>query len=48
MPTEYGSAMYKDSQPGLDASIVALIRAAGGIIIGKTVNTLRNSLRRIS
>jgi Asp-tRNA(Asn)/Glu-tRNA(Gln) amidotransferase A subunit family amidase len=37
MPTEHGSAIYKDSQPGVDASIVGLLRAAGAIIIGKTV-----------
>ena len=39
MPTEHGSAIYKESQPGVDASIVGLLRAAGAIIIGKTVCT---------
>jgi Asp-tRNA(Asn)/Glu-tRNA(Gln) amidotransferase A subunit family amidase len=43
MPTEHGSAIYKDSQPGVDASIVGLLRAAGAIIIGKTVRPLLHS-----
>jgi Asp-tRNA(Asn)/Glu-tRNA(Gln) amidotransferase A subunit family amidase len=37
MPTEMGSAMYKGSQPGVDAAVVGLLRAAGATIIGKTV-----------
>ena len=40
LPTEHGSAIYKDSQPGVDASVVGLLRAAGAIIIGKTVGPL--------
>lgn len=40
MPTEHGSAIYKGSQPEVDASIVGLLRAAGAIIIGKTVRSL--------
>jgi Asp-tRNA(Asn)/Glu-tRNA(Gln) amidotransferase A subunit family amidase len=39
MPTEYGSAVYKGHQPANDASAVAMIRRAGGIILGKTVTT---------
>jgi hypothetical protein len=39
MPTEHGSTIYKGSQSGVDASIVGLLRAAGAIIIGKTVCT---------
>jgi len=39
MPTAYGSHIYSGHQPAWDASCVALIRAAGGIILGKTVTT---------
>lgn len=39
MPTAYGSRIYHDHQPVWDASCVALIRAAGGIVLGKTVTT---------
>lgn len=39
MPTEYGSAAYKAHQPASDASSVAMLRRAGGIILGKTVTT---------
>jgi Asp-tRNA(Asn)/Glu-tRNA(Gln) amidotransferase A subunit family amidase len=38
-PTEYGSAAYKGHQPVNDAAAVAMIRRAGGIILGKTVTT---------
>lgn len=48
MPTEHGSAIYKDSQPGVDASIVGLLRAAGAIIIGKTVSHSILPIRLIS
>lgn len=37
MPTEYGSPIYAGNLPAWDASCVALIRAAGGIVPGKTV-----------
>ena len=37
MPTEYGSAIYRGHRPHRDASCVALVRAAGGIVLGKTV-----------
>jgi len=39
MPTAYGSHIYSGHKPAWDASCVALIRAAGGIILGKTVTT---------
>src|SRR6201999_1994647 len=39
MPTEYGSTIYMGHQPKYDASLVALIRRAGGTLIGKTVTT---------
>ncbi len=39
LPTSYGSAIYTDHHPAADAVSVALIRQAGGIILGKTVTT---------
>ncbi len=39
MPTEYGSPIYAGHRPKADASLVALIRRAGGTLIGKTVTT---------
>lgn len=39
MPTEYGSPLYAGHRPDADASCVTLIRAAGGIVLGKTVST---------
>ena len=39
MPTEHGSPMYKGHRPATDAACVALVRRAGGIILGKTVTT---------
>jgi Asp-tRNA(Asn)/Glu-tRNA(Gln) amidotransferase A subunit family amidase len=39
LPTEYGSPIYADHRPKADASLVALIRRAGGTLIGKTVTT---------
>lgn len=38
-PTSYGSPIYRDHQPASDAVSVALMRQAGGIILGKTVTT---------
>jgi hypothetical protein len=40
MPTENGSPIYKDSQPGVDSAVVGICRAAGAIILGKTVRLL--------
>src|SRR3954463_7694078 len=39
MPTGYGSAIYAGHHPPADAACVALARAAGAIVIGKTVTT---------
>ncbi|HYZ39114.1 MAG TPA: amidase [Stellaceae bacterium] len=39
MPTEHGSPIYRGNRPLADAACVALIRAAGGVILGKTVTT---------
>src|SRR5207237_179218 len=35
----YGSAIYRGHRPDADASCVALARAAGAIVLGKTVTT---------
>jgi Asp-tRNA(Asn)/Glu-tRNA(Gln) amidotransferase A subunit family amidase len=39
MPTEYGSSIYAGHRPAWDAACVAAIRAAGGLVMGKTVTT---------
>jgi Asp-tRNA(Asn)/Glu-tRNA(Gln) amidotransferase A subunit family amidase len=39
MPTAYGSSIYRDHRPVADASCVALARAAGAVVLGKTVTT---------
>jgi Asp-tRNA(Asn)/Glu-tRNA(Gln) amidotransferase A subunit family amidase len=39
MATEYGSPIYAGHRPKMDASLVAMIRRAGGTLIGKTVTT---------
>jgi len=39
MPTEHGSPIYRGNRPFADAACVALIRTAGGVILGKTVTT---------
>ena len=39
MPTEYGSPIYRGHQPTTDAACVARLRAAGGLVLGKTVTT---------
>ena len=36
MPTGYGSAIYEGHRPVADAACVALARAAGAIVVGKT------------
>jgi Asp-tRNA(Asn)/Glu-tRNA(Gln) amidotransferase A subunit family amidase len=38
-PTQYGSTIYAGHRPKADAAMVALIRRAGGVVIGKTVTT---------
>ena len=39
IPTAYGSKIYPGHQPDVDAPCVSLIRAAGGVVLGKTVTT---------
>jgi amidase len=39
LPTEYGSPIYAGHRPAWDAACVALARAAGAVVIGKTVTT---------
>lgn len=39
LPTAYGSALYAGHRPPADAAAVALCRAAGAVIVGKTVST---------
>ena len=36
-PTEYGSPIYRGHRPRADAATVALLRAAGATVVGKTV-----------
>ena len=38
-PTERGSVLYQGRTPSKDATLVALLREAGAIILGKTVTT---------
>jgi Asp-tRNA(Asn)/Glu-tRNA(Gln) amidotransferase A subunit family amidase len=38
-PTQYGSPIYAGYRPRADAAMVAQLRRAGGILIGKTVTT---------
>lgn len=39
MPTKYGSTIYENHQPRVDSALVAMCRAKGATIIGKTVTT---------
>jgi len=39
IPTAYGSPIYRGHRPAADASCVALARAAGAVVLGKTVTT---------
>jgi len=39
MPTTYGSPIYENHRPVLDAACVAAIRSAGAVVMGKTVTT---------
>jgi amidase len=39
MPTTYGSPIYRNHRPVADASCVALAKAAGAVVLGKTVTT---------
>jgi Asp-tRNA(Asn)/Glu-tRNA(Gln) amidotransferase A subunit family amidase len=38
-PTEYGTVLYKGHTPRRDATVVSMLRAAGAVIMGKTVTT---------
>ena len=38
LPTEYGSPIYRGHRPAADAACVALARAAGAIVLGKTAS----------
>jgi Asp-tRNA(Asn)/Glu-tRNA(Gln) amidotransferase A subunit family amidase len=39
MPTEHGSVLYAGRTPSRDAAVIAMLRAAGAVIMGKTVTT---------
>jgi amidase len=39
LPTGYGSPIYRNHRPAADAACVALARAAGAVVLGKTVST---------
>jgi Asp-tRNA(Asn)/Glu-tRNA(Gln) amidotransferase A subunit family amidase len=39
MPTEDGTVLHAGRTPARDATVVAMLRAAGGVIMGKTVTT---------
>jgi len=39
LPTQYGSRLYAGHRPRADAAAVAMVRRAGGLILGKTVTT---------
>ena len=39
MPTENGTALHAGRTPRADATVVAMLRAAGAVIMGKTVTT---------
>jgi Asp-tRNA(Asn)/Glu-tRNA(Gln) amidotransferase A subunit family amidase len=39
MPTENGSVLHAGRSPSRDATVVAMLRAAGAVILGKTVAT---------
>src|SRR5213596_591713 len=39
MPTENGSVLHAGRTPSRDATVVAMLRAAGAVVMGKTVTT---------
>lgn len=39
LPTAYGSAIYQDHRPEHDSAVVAALREAGALVLGKTVTT---------
>jgi Asp-tRNA(Asn)/Glu-tRNA(Gln) amidotransferase A subunit family amidase len=44
-PTQYGTPIYAGHRPKTDAAMVAMIRRAGGLVLGKTVTTELQSLQ---
>jgi Asp-tRNA(Asn)/Glu-tRNA(Gln) amidotransferase A subunit family amidase len=44
-PTAYGTPIYAGHRPKADAALVALVRRAGGLVLGKTVTTELASLQ---
>jgi Asp-tRNA(Asn)/Glu-tRNA(Gln) amidotransferase A subunit family amidase len=38
-PTTYGSPIYSGHQPSTEAAMVAIVREAGGLVVGKSVTT---------
>jgi Asp-tRNA(Asn)/Glu-tRNA(Gln) amidotransferase A subunit family amidase len=39
MPTEFGTPIHRGRRPEVDATLVARLRAAGAVVVGKTVTT---------
>jgi Asp-tRNA(Asn)/Glu-tRNA(Gln) amidotransferase A subunit family amidase len=39
LPTAYGSPLFKDHRPSADADVVAALRRAGALVLGKTETT---------
>jgi Asp-tRNA(Asn)/Glu-tRNA(Gln) amidotransferase A subunit family amidase len=39
LPTSYGSPVYAGHRPATEAAMVAIVRSAGGLVIGKSVTT---------
>jgi Asp-tRNA(Asn)/Glu-tRNA(Gln) amidotransferase A subunit family amidase len=39
LPTSYGSPIYAGHQPAVEAAMVAIVRGAGGLVIGKSATT---------
>lgn len=39
LPTGYGSPIYRQHQPAVDAAVVRQVRQAGALVVGKTVTT---------
>ena len=46
MPTEDGTVLHAGRTPARDATVVAMLRAAGAVIMGKTVTTDRDVFAR--
>jgi Asp-tRNA(Asn)/Glu-tRNA(Gln) amidotransferase A subunit family amidase len=39
LPTSYGSPIYAGHRPATEAALVAIVRSAGGLVIGKSITT---------